>query len=49
MSGLIALIVAIIVFVLVIKTVFLIGAIVIGLAAAVIVYFLAERLIGLRR
>ena len=46
MAGLIALIVAIIVFVLVVKTVLLIGGIVIGLAAAVFVYFVAERLLG---
>ncbi len=46
MPGLIALIIGVIVLVLVIKTVFLIGGIVLGLAAAVIVYFVAEKLIG---
>ncbi len=49
MPGLIALVIAIIVFFLVLKAVFLIGAILIGLAAAVAVYFVAEKLIGQRR
>jgi multisubunit Na+/H+ antiporter MnhE subunit len=49
MPGLIALIIAILVFWFVLKTVALIGAVLIGLAAAVAVYFVAERLIGARR
>jgi multisubunit Na+/H+ antiporter MnhE subunit len=46
MPGLIALIIAIIVFWLVLKAVFLIGAVLIGLAAAVVVYFVAEKLLN---
>ena len=49
MPGLIALIVAIIVFVLVVKTVFLVGGVLIGLAVAAFVYFVAERLLGKAR
>jgi len=45
MAGLIALIIAIVVFWLVLKTVFLIGAVAIGLAAAVAVYFVAEKML----
>jgi len=45
MPGLIALIVAILVFWLVLKAVFLIGAVLIGLAAAVVVYFMAEKIL----
>ena len=48
MAGLIALVVAALVFWLVLKTVFLIGSIVIALAVAVGVYFVAEKLIGRR-
>ena len=46
MPGLIALIIAILVFWFVLKIVFLVGAVLIGLAAAVVVYFVAERLLG---
>jgi len=46
MPGLIALIIAIIVFWLVLKTVFLIGAVLISLAAAVGIYFVAQKLLG---
>jgi multisubunit Na+/H+ antiporter MnhE subunit len=49
MPGLIALIIAIIVFWLVLKAVFLIGAVLIGLAAAVVVYFIAEKLLNKAR
>jgi len=45
MAGLIALVIAIVVFWFVLKIVFLIGAVLIGLAAAVAVYFVAERLL----
>ena len=49
MAGLIALIFAVIVMVLVIKTVFFVGALLLGLAVAVGVYFVAEKLIGVGR
>jgi multisubunit Na+/H+ antiporter MnhE subunit len=49
MPGVIALIVAILVFWLVLKLVFLIGAVLIGLAAAVAVYFVAEKLLNKAR
>ena len=49
MAGLIALIVAIIVFVLVVKIVFLVGGVLIALAAAAFVYYVAERLLGKSR
>jgi hypothetical protein len=46
MPGLIALIIAVIIFWLVLKTVFLVGAVLIALAASVAVYFVAEKLLG---
>ncbi len=46
MHGLIALIIAVIVFWLVLKTVFLVGAVLIALAAAAIVYAVAQKLLG---
>jgi hypothetical protein len=49
MPGLIALIVAILVFWFVLKAVALIGAVLIGLAAAVAVYFVAEKLLNKAR
>lgn len=46
MAGLIALIIAVAVFLVVLKAVFLVGAVIIGLGVAVVAYFLAEKLIG---
>ena len=46
MAGLIALIVAVIVMILVIKTLFFVGALLVGLAVAVAVYALVQRFVS---
>ncbi|WP_414899679.1 hypothetical protein ACMT1E_08600 [Sphingomonas flavalba] len=49
MSALLAIVVGLIVFVLLLKAVFWLIAVAIGLVLAVVAYFLAEKLIGSRR